>query len=126
MAARGWEVTAVDFSASALAHARKTADALGPQVAGRITWVEGDLAVWARPRNHFDLAVCLNVHVVGSMDGMVRRMANGVAPGGNLSVMGHRPIDPTTGKATAGRVRSVHRQRSMDKGTDIRISCGHG
>jgi 2-polyprenyl-3-methyl-5-hydroxy-6-metoxy-1,4-benzoquinol methylase len=101
LAANGWEVTAVDFSASALAHARSTAEALGPNIAGRITWVEGDLAAWTPPRNHFDLVVCLHVHVAGSVDEMVRRMASGVAPGGTLFMVGHRPIDPATGKPTA-------------------------
>jgi hypothetical protein len=28
-------------------------------------------------------------------------MANGVAPGGTLFMVGHRPIDPATGAATA-------------------------
>lgn len=45
LAAHGWEVTAVDFSASALAHGRSMAEALPPEIAARITWVEGDLAV---------------------------------------------------------------------------------
>jgi 2-polyprenyl-3-methyl-5-hydroxy-6-metoxy-1,4-benzoquinol methylase len=101
LAGHGWEVTAVDFSASALAHARSTAEALGPDIAGRIAWVEGDLAVWTPPRSHFDLVVCLYVHVAGSVDDMVRRMASGVAPGGMLCMVGHRPIDPATGKPTA-------------------------
>jgi SAM-dependent methyltransferase len=101
LAAHGWEVTAVDFSASALAHARSTAEALGPDIAARIAWVEGDLAVWTPPRNHFDLVVCLYVHIAGSVDEMVRRMASGVAPGGTLFMVGHRPIDPVTGKPTA-------------------------
>jgi 2-polyprenyl-3-methyl-5-hydroxy-6-metoxy-1,4-benzoquinol methylase len=101
LAAHGWEVTAVDFSASALAHARSTAEALGPDITERIAWVEGDLAVWTPPRNHFDLVVCLYVHVAGSVDEMVRRMASGVAPGGTLFMVGPRPIDPATGNPTA-------------------------
>jgi 2-polyprenyl-3-methyl-5-hydroxy-6-metoxy-1,4-benzoquinol methylase len=101
LAAHGWEVTAVDFSASALAHARSTAEALGPDIAARITWVEGDLGVWTPPRRHFDLVVCLYVHIAGSVEDMVRRMASGVAPGGTLFMVGHRPIDPVTEKATA-------------------------
>ena len=44
LAERGWQVTAVDFSATALAHARSTAEAVGADVAERIDWVEGDLA----------------------------------------------------------------------------------
>ncbi len=47
------------------------------------------------------LVVCLYVHVAGSVEQMVRRMANGVAVGGTLFMVGHRPIDPATGAATA-------------------------
>lgn len=101
LAAHGWEVTAVDFSASALEHARATAEALGPEIAERIRWVEGDLGVWAPPRGQFDLVVCLYVHIAGSVAEMVQRMASGVAPGGSLLLVGHRPIDPATGKPTA-------------------------
>jgi 2-polyprenyl-3-methyl-5-hydroxy-6-metoxy-1,4-benzoquinol methylase len=101
LAAHGWEVTAVDFSASALAHARSTAEVLGPEIAERIAWVEGDLGVWTPPRDHFDLVVSLYVHVAGSVEEMVRRMASGVAPFGRLIMVGHRPIDPATQKPTA-------------------------
>jgi SAM-dependent methyltransferase len=101
LAAHGWEVTAVDFSTSALTHAKTTAEVLGPEIAQRITWVEGDLAVWAPETTHFDLVACLYVHVAGSVDEMVRRMASGVAPGGALFLVGHRPVDPATGKPTA-------------------------
>jgi len=101
LAARGWRVTAVDFAATALAHARSTADAMGPDVAGRVDWVEADLATWAPERHAYDLVVCLYVHVSGSVEEMVKRMASGVAPGGTLFLVGHRPVDPATGAATA-------------------------
>ena len=45
--------------------------------------------------------VCLYVHVAGSVEEMVQRMATGVTPGGTLLMVGHRPIDPATGAATA-------------------------
>jgi SAM-dependent methyltransferase len=101
LAGHGWDVTAVDFSATALAHARSTAEALGPELAKRVTWIEGDLGVWTPPYSQFDLVVCLYVHVAGSVPDMVQRMASGVAPGGTLFLVGHRPIDPATGKPTA-------------------------
>ncbi|MEI9949524.1 MAG: class I SAM-dependent methyltransferase [Pseudomonadota bacterium] len=101
LAAHGWQVTAVDFSASALAHGASLAQAIGAEVSQRITWVEGDLATWTAQPAHFDLVLCLYVHVAGSVAEMVRRMANGVAVGGTLFMVGHRPIDPTTGAATA-------------------------
>jgi hypothetical protein len=45
--------------------------------------------------------VCLYVHVAGSVEEMRQRMATGVARGGTLFLVGHRPIDPATGAATA-------------------------
>lgn len=101
LAARGWRVTAVDFAATALAHARSSAEAMGPDIAERIDWVEADLATWTPPRDAYDLVACLYVHVAGPVEEMVRRMAWGVAPGGTLFLVGHRPIDPATGAATA-------------------------
>jgi 2-polyprenyl-3-methyl-5-hydroxy-6-metoxy-1,4-benzoquinol methylase len=101
LAAHGWQVTAVDFAASALAHGRSMAETIGADVSARIVWIEGDLATWTAQRGHFDLVVCLYVHVAGSVEEMVQRMANGVAVGGTLLMVGHRPIDPTTGRTTA-------------------------
>jgi 2-polyprenyl-3-methyl-5-hydroxy-6-metoxy-1,4-benzoquinol methylase len=101
LAAGGWRVTAVDFSAAALAHGRSTADAAGADVAERIDWVEGDLTTWSPQPGRYDLVVCLYVHVAGSVEELVGRMAAGVAPGGTLFLVGHRPIDPATGAATA-------------------------
>jgi SAM-dependent methyltransferase len=99
LAARGWQVTALDFSKTALDHARSSAEALG--VDERVEWVEGDLSTWAPPAASHDLVACLYVHVAGSVQEFVRRMASGVAPGGTLFLVGHRPIDPATGAETA-------------------------
>jgi 2-polyprenyl-3-methyl-5-hydroxy-6-metoxy-1,4-benzoquinol methylase len=101
LAAHGWRVTAVDFSAAALAHGRSMAQAAGADVAERIDWIESDLATWTAEPGHYDLVVCLYVHVAGAVEDMVKRMANGVSPGGTLFLVGHRPIDPSTGAATA-------------------------
>jgi 2-polyprenyl-3-methyl-5-hydroxy-6-metoxy-1,4-benzoquinol methylase len=101
LATRGWQVTAVDFSPTALAHARSTAEAVGADVAERIDWVEGDLATWAPQPSRYELVACLYVHVAGSVEEMVRRMAAGVAPGGTLFLVGHRSVDPATGAPTA-------------------------
>ena len=126
LAARGWRVTAVDFSATALAHARATAEPVGVELAGRIDWVEGDLSAWSPRPGHYDLVSCLYVHVPGSVEQMVRRLAAGVAPGGTLLLVGHRPIDPATGKATAaaGQVQvSVDAAvASLDPSWDIAVA----
>jgi 2-polyprenyl-3-methyl-5-hydroxy-6-metoxy-1,4-benzoquinol methylase len=101
LAAHGWQVTAVDFSASALAHAEGMARSASPELANRITWVAGDLSVWSPACEAFDLVVCLYLHVAGRVEEMVRRMAGGVAPGGTLFMVGHRPVDPVSGQRTA-------------------------
>lgn len=50
---------------------------------------------------------CLYLHVAGSVEEIVRRLGAGVAPGGTLLLVGHRPVDPATGAATpaAGQVQ---------------------
>jgi SAM-dependent methyltransferase len=107
LAARGWRVTAVDFSVTALGHGRSVAAGLGPDVAERIAWVEGDLGTWTPEAGQYDLVVSLYVHVSGSVEEMVTRLAAGVAVGGTLLLVGHLPIDPVTGAETpaAGQVQ---------------------
>ncbi len=100
LAAHGWRVTAVDFSQAALNHAAGRADKLGPEIAARITWEEGDLGQWTPPAEHFELVSCLYVHVAGSVREMAQRLAAGVVPGGHLLLVGHRPVDPETGAPT--------------------------
>ena len=101
LSARGWRVTAVDFSTTALDHARIRAESLGEGVAERIDWVEGDLATWTPRPDRYDLVACLYVHVGGSVAQMVRRLGEGVARGGTLLLVGHRPVDPATGAPTS-------------------------
>jgi SAM-dependent methyltransferase len=107
LATRGWGVTAVDFSATALGHARAAAERLGPDVAARVQWIEADLATWTPSPERYDLVLCLYVHVAGSVQELVYRLAAGVAPGGTLLLVGHRPVDPATGAPTpaAGQVQ---------------------
>ena len=111
LAAHGWQVTALDFSAAALAHARAMAERAGADLAGRVDWIEGDLASWTVEKARFDLVMCLYLHIADSVEALVRRMASGVAPGGTLFLVGHRPMDPSTGVATAA---ASQRQVSVD------------
>lgn len=100
LAAHGWQVTAVDFSTTALDHAQSTAKALGQVVADRIEFLHADLGSWVPEAGAFGLVVSLYVHVAGSVEEMVRRLAGGVAPGGTLLLVGHQPVDPATGAPT--------------------------
>jgi 2-polyprenyl-3-methyl-5-hydroxy-6-metoxy-1,4-benzoquinol methylase len=99
-------VTAVDFSAAALAHAGSTAQAAGADIAGRVDWVEADLGAWTPQPGHYDLVACLYVHVAGAVGEMVERTGAGVAPGGTLFLVGHRPVDPATEAATPAVTRA--------------------
>jgi 2-polyprenyl-3-methyl-5-hydroxy-6-metoxy-1,4-benzoquinol methylase len=101
LAARGWRVTAVDFSETALGHARSTAEAAGNDIAERIDWAQVDLTEWTPEPGRYDLVACLYVHIADTVSDTVRRLATGVAPGGTLFLVGHRPVDPATGAATA-------------------------
>ena len=101
LASRGWRVTAVDFSTTALDYARSRAEDLGADVAARVEWIAADLATWIPPPERYDLVACLYVHVAGSVEAMVRRLAAGVAAGGTLLLVGHRLTDPATGEPTA-------------------------
>ncbi len=107
LAAQGWQVSAVDFSAAALAQGRSTAEAAGPDLAGRIDWIEADLGTWTPEPGRYDLVASSYVHIAGSVGEMVRGMAAAVAPGGTLLLVGHQPIDPATGDPTraAGQVQ---------------------
>ncbi len=100
LALQGWQVTAVDFSAAALAYGQSMANAAGEHIAERIHWKEADLSVWEPEPAHYDLIVCLYVHIAGQPEDMIKRMAKGVTKGGTLFMIGHQPIDPITGAAT--------------------------
>lgn len=77
------------------------AEAAGADIAGRMSWVEGDLSTWSPPSDAYDLIVSLYVHIAGSETEFVTRMAKGLAAGGTLLLVGHRPFDPSTGLPTA-------------------------
>jgi SAM-dependent methyltransferase len=101
LAAHGWRVTALDFSAAALAQGRAMAQAAGAEIAERVEWVQGDVATWTVAPYSYDLVVCLYVHAANSVEALIERLAGGVALGGTLLMVGHRPIDPATGAPTA-------------------------
>jgi SAM-dependent methyltransferase len=101
LASQGWSVTALDFSATALAQGRAMAEAAGADIARRLSWVQGDLSIWSPLSDAYDLIVCLYVHIAGSETEFVTRLAKGLSVGGTLLLVGHRPFDPSTGLPTA-------------------------
>lgn len=89
LAARGWQVTAVDVSPAAVDQARQAAEATDPAAAARITWTPADLTTWDPGPGRFDLVTSHYVHVPGPPEELFARLARWVAPGGTLLVVGH-------------------------------------
>lgn len=102
LAARGWRVTAVDVSATAVDRARRYATAQGEAVAARIRWLQADLLVDPPAAESFDLVTSHYVHPAGPMEALLRLLAGTVAPRGTLLVVGHAP-DDTHSAAHGGR-----------------------
>ena len=97
LAARGWQVTAVDVSTVALERAAREAATVGQEVADRITWQQADALSWAPPAGFFDLVSAQYVHPpIGLRDEVTRRLAAAVQPGGMLLIVGHHPSDTET------------------------------
>ncbi|TFV62473.1 UNVERIFIED_ORG: methyltransferase domain-containing protein [Bacillus sp. AZ43] len=94
LAARGWRVTAVDFSTVALERAAAHAAEAGPEVAGRITWVHADLTEWTPQQRAFDLVSTQFIHLPEEpRRRLFAAAAAAVAPGGTLVIAGHHALD---------------------------------
>lgn len=92
LASRGWQVTAVDVSATALDDARERSHAPGDEITDRITWLHADLASWDPDGRLFDLVTSSYVHLPGPAEELFARLASWVAPGGTLLVAGHAAV----------------------------------
>lgn len=86
LAARGWQVTAVDIATDALAHAAQRATAMG--VADQVQWIEADLSTW-EPDAKYDLVTTHYAHPAMPQLEFYDRIASWVAPEGTLFIVGH-------------------------------------
>lgn len=86
LAEHGWRVTAVDASRTALD--RGAAAAAERDVT--VEWVEADLRTWVPPAR-YDLVTSHYLHAEGGRGW--GWLADAVAPGGTLLVVGHHPSD---------------------------------
>jgi len=90
LVARGWQVTAVDFSAVALQRARTLAETRLGIDAERLTTLEADVQTWLPPARAYDLVLVAYLHLPEKQRGVViRAAAEAVSPGGTLLVVGH-------------------------------------
>jgi thioredoxin reductase/protein-L-isoaspartate O-methyltransferase len=96
LARRGWRVTALDFAETALRRGAERADADG--VADHVEWRQADVRSWEPGEERWSLVTSHFLHLPdGGMRDVVRRLADAVAPGGTLLVVGHHPDDLATG-----------------------------
>ncbi|HEX5569456.1 MAG TPA: class I SAM-dependent methyltransferase [Streptomyces sp.] len=98
LAARGWRVTAVDFSAVALERGRRLAAGQPAPVRDRLDWVLADLSDHRPEPGAFDLVVVVYLHLpAAERRTVLRRAADATAPGGTLLVVGHDTTNLTEG-----------------------------
>ncbi|MDQ1528009.1 MAG: hypothetical protein QOG18_2622 [Microbacteriaceae bacterium] len=96
LAVNGWQVTAADISATALARASQRAAAAS--VSDRVTWVEADLTSWD-PGRQFDVVVTSYAHPAMPQLAFFARISEWVAPGGTLLIVGHLSDQPSKGSS---------------------------
>ena len=86
LAERGWQVTGVDFSDTALELAR----ALAAERDVDVDWVEADVREYEPAEASFDLVLVLYLHLpADERRTVLGRAAVALAPGGRLLVLGH-------------------------------------
>jgi SAM-dependent methyltransferase len=92
LAARGWQVTAVDFSDVGLARGRRQPGA------EKVTWVTADVLTWAPPVADLDLVLVAYLHVgEPATTALLTRAVGWLRPGGRLLVLGHDVENLTAG-----------------------------
>lgn len=95
LAERGWTVTGVDVSPTALARAEVAADRAG--LTARVTWVAADLDTWSSDER-FDLVTASFLHSPVALDRerILRAAGERVAVDGHLLVVAHAEPPPWT------------------------------
>lgn len=86
LAQRGWRVTAADISSEALTRAEGQARAA--HVADRMSFRQADLSTWV-PETSYDLVATHYAHPAIPQLDFYERIAEWVAPGGMLLIVGH-------------------------------------
>ncbi|MFF4380741.1 class I SAM-dependent methyltransferase [Kitasatospora sp. NPDC001547] len=98
LAAQGWEVTGLDFSAVALERAERLTAELPDEVADRLTWRHGDARALEAAAGDYDLVLVAYLHLpAADRRAALRRAADALAPGGTLLVIGHDLSNLTEG-----------------------------
>ncbi|MDP5182280.1 class I SAM-dependent methyltransferase [Blastococcus sp. BMG 814] len=92
LAARGWAVTAVDFSAVGLDRGRARPDA------EQVSWVTADVLTWSAAERSLDLILVAYLHLPEEQTTALLTGAVGwLRPGGRLLLLGHDVENLTAG-----------------------------
>jgi len=95
LASQGWQVTAVDFSATALERGAAQAQAAG--MADSVRWVRADLTAQAPDEQSYDLVSAQFMQLPPQpRRTLFAALAAAVAPGGTLLIVGQHPSDLAT------------------------------
>ncbi|MGY2004594.1 class I SAM-dependent methyltransferase [Blastococcus sp. SYSU DS1024] len=130
LAARGWTVTAVDFSAVGLARGR------GSPGAERVRWVTADVLTWSAPPGSLDLVLVAYLHLPEEeMTALLTRAVGWLRPGGRLLLLGHDVENLTSGVGGpqepailhgVDRLAPVARLLEVDRLEQVRRDTPHG
>ncbi len=102
LAQQGWRVTGADFSANGLARAARHAEQAG--VANQTDWWQVDARTFTAEDRSYDLVTTHFLHPPdGGMVEVTSRLAEAVAPGGHLLVVGHAPSEAFTHMTSSHR-----------------------
>ena len=105
LAERGWTVTGVDVSATAIE--RASAEAAHRELP--ITWVAADLRTW-EPAGRFDLVSACFLHspIEFPRTEVLRRLAENIPSGGHLLLVGHAEPPPWSRYAEEQAEQEAH------------------
>ena len=81
LADQGWDMTAVDFSETAIGRGRTISD--------EVRWVVADIRTW-EPDDVYDLVVVAYLHLMlDEFEPLIHRVVTWLGPGGELFMVGH-------------------------------------
>jgi SAM-dependent methyltransferase len=103
LARRGWRVTALDFSAAGISRGREAAPDAD------VEWVIDDVRTWV-PTSTYNLVLIAYLHLA---DDVFTRIADWIAPGGRLVVVGHALRNLTDGVGGPQDPRLLHTEDQL-------------
>ncbi len=112
LASRGWQVTAVDFSAVGLDKGRRLAE----QVGVAVDWVCADVRDYEPEPASFQLVLIAYLQLrEPELHGVLRRAVTALAPGGVLLLVGHDVTNLTEGTGRPQEPAALHTPESITR-----------